>query len=484
MRWIPRVGEFAPTSKWRKPALSLAVLSFLSWAFEQAPEPTWQLLGTVCLLGTAISVYWVAVALRDGPSRALTDPFIVLLAASCMYYCVGPLMYVFGEPSSIDHAQGFFKIEPEDALRVTTMNLCGMSIMLLAGSFLDTSKAQVLAPGMRRLGRIPGTWFFWSFLAAGLTCKFYVYLVDTASEREVISGVYRALSNLTFAAAFVGLLQARTSRPLINATSLIAAGLDSAMGVLLFNKSQIVLPWLVVSFALYVRRPHYRRIVASVCLALISVAILSRPVSEARNALTRSAETTTGARLAIISDVADHTSEAISGIFGRICYTNPQVAAVSLYDAGDGGDDVELLLWVFLPRALFEEKPVITRAGSDFNKKILGKDTSSTGMGLFVNGYYNMGWLGLVAVSILSAWILGLFSAISRLVVEADALAAIPVVLLGMYCGFRVDGNFISDYLGTFAMILCPFLLMILVLRHGSIEALAERRSSSAVHQP
>jgi hypothetical protein len=141
------------------------------------------------------------------------------------------------------------------------------------------------------------------------------------------------------------------------------------------------------------------------------------------------------------------------------------VAAVDLYDSNDGGEDVKLLAWAFVPRAIVPTKPIMTRSGTDFNAKVTGSDSSSTGMGLFVSGYYNLGWIGLILASALAGWILAAFAAVSRAIVAANSIIMLPIALLGSFMAFRIDGHFVSDYVGTFGMVMVPFLIMLFAMR-------------------
>jgi hypothetical protein len=150
----------------------------------------------------------------------------------------------------------------------------------------------------------------------------------------------------------------------------------------------------------------------------------------------------------------------------------PQVAAVDLYRQGLGGDDVELVLWVLVPRFLFPEKPVITRGGTDFNAKITGSEASSTGVGWFISGFYNLGWFGVAAVSMVGGILMSLYAAVSRAILRCGSMFLLPIVLLGSFTAFRVDGNFASDVWGSFAMVMVPLLCVAFVVRPQSAVAM------------
>jgi hypothetical protein len=139
-------------------------------------------------------------------------------------------------------------------------------------------------------------------------------------------------------------------------------------------------------------------------------------------------------------------------VWSRFCYLPAQAAALDLHDAGQSENEFGLMGWVFLPRILFPEKPNITTNGPEFFAKVVGFYGSSSGQGIFVNGYYNLGWWGVIFVSIAVGCMLACTSALAAEIYRARAIIWLPMALLGSYMAFRIDGFFLSDYWGPFVM--------------------------------
>ena len=116
------------------------------------------------------------------------------------------------------------------------------------------------------------------------------------------------------------------------------------------------------------------------------------------------------------------------------------------------------LAWVIVPRLVAAAKAEGDEVVVGINAKITGYDSSSTGQGIFASGYYHGGPWGFVVASVLCGWILAQTSAISREIVARRALLLLPFCLLGLYMAFRIDGDFVADYAGTFVFILYPIL--------------------------
>ena len=91
----------------------------------------------------------------------------------------------------------------------------------------------------------------------------------------------------------------------------------------------------------------------------------------------------------------------------------------------------------------------MTRSAIDLTCKIDGTRTSSTGVGIFVDGYYNPGWFGMPASSLIYGFCLRLFSVIGRVVIEEGALLMLPLAFASIFFGIRTNGSVLADVLAT-----------------------------------
>jgi hypothetical protein len=71
---------------------------------------------------------------------------------------------------------------------------------------------------------------------------------------------------------------------------------------------------------------------------------------------------------------------------------------------------------------------------------------------VFVDGYYNLGWWGLIAVGIAVGGMLAWTSAFASVVYRARSTLWLPIALAGSLMAFRVDGSFLVDYWGLFVL--------------------------------
>jgi hypothetical protein len=167
-----------------------------------------------------------------------------------------------------------------------------------------------------------------------------------------------------------------------------------------------------------------------------------------------------------------------------LCYTPTQAASLDFQDQDNGGDGLELMVWVAVPRFLAPNKPQITRMFTELNEKISGSDLSATSPGIFASGYYHGGWFGMVLVSVLCGWILAQTSAIARAIYFQRAVLLVPLAMVGMLIAFRIDGDFVPDYLGAFMFILYPLVGAAVVLWIFGIGGIGRRTRSETADRP
>ena len=134
----------------------------------------------------------------------------------------------------------------------------------------------------------------------------------------------------------------------------------------------------------------------------------------------------------------------------RISYVNVMAWTVDQYDRGNPGHSVtENALWMFVPRALFPEKPLVAGIGRQITYLVTDADPeTSTGTTIFGEAYWNGGYGGLIVISFIVGSILGFLT-----IQSFNALTSLhPPAMLWVWAagimGERIDGFFLTDYIG------------------------------------
>jgi hypothetical protein len=131
----------------------------------------------------------------------------------------------------------------------------------------------------------------------------------------------------------------------------------------------------------------------------------------------------------------------------RLSYTNAAAFVVSRYDRGVPGDSMRDVLYSFIPRFLWPNKPLVLVGGE---LATLATDTigNSISCGYFAEVYWNFGWLGMLLLLPMGL----AFSVASRLalrVFDRGDWHYLPVLFLNLKTAIGVD-NFYVGFVGTF----------------------------------
>jgi len=155
----------------------------------------------------------------------------------------------------------------------------------------------------------------------------------------------------------------------------------------------------------------------------------------------------------------DAQLEAPQGWWSRLCYAPQQAFAIQEYDAGRPNSpwrDFELAL---IPRVIWPNKPLIT-PGINFSVLFDGNPYNNNAPTVLGEGYWYGGWLGLLMVSLYTGLFLGGVDRVSTEIVSRRSWLFMPLVFIGIKCGFRIDGFFSTEFLfGSVWYVLCAILI-------------------------
>lgn len=445
---------------WRPGAAELAVGVTALLSSQRLRDDDWWAPAAAIIASGLVLLPAMRRALRRRTEHVMADHLLVLCGAFILYYVLGALLIPLGPRDQAEHALSGYWLDVVLAMRVTAVNAVGLGLALISGSLCGTRWVSRLARRSVALGAgIPRHWVTVGFMFVGGITALYVLALDLGLHGDgggVVSGTVRALSNLALVAIVMAIAYRGPGNLGLGALAVLLAACLGAAGLLQLNKSAVLFPMAAV-FAGMAWRTSVRRVMAPAIVTLLAAFLLiGSPVGTARN--TASTTVDLGERTAILSASLAGQSPVASDDGGyqhwaRFSYLGPQSAAIDMYDSGRGGDDYTKLGWVFLPRALFPGKPIITASSREFYYRLSGSETSSTGQGVFVSGYYDLGWVGAAVVGVVVGLILSCTSAFALEVFRAGAMLWLPVAVMGSFMAFRIDGNFLADYWGPFAFI-------------------------------
>lgn len=432
----------------------------------------WLASGAWCVAAAAPLVIALKRSTQSGIQILLTDHLVMLCLAYLIYFVAGTSLLSLGPQAQIDFALTYYDIDAMDAMRVNAVNSIGFGVLIIAAVFSNTNfLGGLVSRAAFGLEKIPSEVVILAFLVIGLFASVSVAAVDLFPSDAIVDGGIRVLAKFCLIAIYLGIVYSGPAEKMLRMASVATAILLAFFGLILFNKTEVLLPMgiLAVAFSIKYRSPKI--LVGGLISLLVVFVLIGNAVAWGRNTYVYSGGNVVASRLYNLvdgfSEGSDLTTEGEYHAWARICYTPSQVAGMNFYENGNGGSDFELIPWLVVPRAFAENKPIISGSGEGVHTKITGNVGSSTGLGIFVSGYYNMGWFGLVAASLMCGWIVAQTSRVALEIISRRVTAMLPFAFIGVYIAFRVDGNFVIDFIGLFIYLLIAIFAISLVCGPG-----------------
>ena len=434
--------------------ISLGIFA-LTLSFQLATDD-WIYHGSLCICGLTFLLIYFLKYRKIFLENILSDLRIMFTSSFALYFLIGALFIPFGNEISKERLFLIFNFSANEALKADALNFIGFGLAIFS-SFLPLSMLNNLTSKIvLNCRKINFNSAIFIILLIAIPCKIYVFLHDTNYSSEAISFIWRNLAKMSYIAIFLFVLRQNNN---ISFPNFFILGLTIAlsfMGIVTYSKADILLPIFSYLGAIALKRRSIMMpiFIAVFCLFIISTiggALLqSRSVDRLDN---QSNNVKAQNFLEFYSNSDDVSDEYKYSAWNRLSYISAQSAAISLYDSGYGSNEYKMIPWLFVPRFLYWNKPITSSAGAELYTKMTGFVGSSTGEGVFANGYYNLGWIGFILGSMLCGLLIGQLSKMTSIIVASESYIMYPFVFFGLFLAFRIDGTIVVDYLGPFIFI-------------------------------
>ena len=446
---------------WWKLGVFQLFLSLIGLIFaSQIDDDSWQILAVFLIISGISLLPFIYRAINRPAPVVVADHLFVLTIAYFVYFIFGALLLPMGTKEEVDFALSYYPINAHTALEVAIVNTFGFGLALIAGALAPRRLVLQLGNSALRIGnKIPLSVVIALFLIVGTYAYYHVLNFDfNPKPGEVMAGTWRSLTNLLLVSIILAGAYSGKGASIYRVLAICFTVIQVVVGFLMLNKSQALLPIVAISIG-YGWRLGVRKIaLPSIAALTIAFLLIASPVSSVRNTYGLDTYINLDTRIDVLwSLLSSPRTNSINNEYfpwARLCYTPAQAAGMMLYESGSGGYDFEKIGWVFLPRFLFPDKPIISSAGADLHYKISGYMNSSAGLGVFVDGYYNYGLIGVVFSSLIVGLILSCTTIFANLIIKKSALLWLPLALSGDYMAYRIDGFLVGDYIGPFSLLL------------------------------
>jgi hypothetical protein len=166
--------------------------------------------------------------------------------------------------------------------------------------------------------------------------------------------------------------------------------------------------------------------------------------------------------------------------WSRFNYTPVQHTLMQDYDSNRGGDTFGQLHWMFVPRFLAPQKPILD-FGARVTEVIFGHRNSSTGTTIFGEAYWNGGWLFVVWSAFCAGVMVFIVSLVCLWLFGQNSIVAWSVGFLGMLMAMLVQNLFTSGFVASVVAFLCLALGSAVALRAGRARRGYAKRAISPV---
>jgi len=386
----------------------------------------------------------------------------IFLFSFWFYFIFGSSLLVFGSDELISNTKNIYSVDIKTVLRINSINSIGLSIVLLTISFINISWPINIMGRLKKEIKYFDPMGHRSLIVAILFCFtsfVYTFLISIAYvEKIFLFGIFQIFQHAGIGFGLVFFYYKGRYRILICFIVAVYFFLYTISGIYFSNKSLLAAPIVFLTTIFFIKINSFKLLT----ILFIGFYFLFQTLG-GYTSYNRSYNNDTKFTNIINLNDSKHTYS----LWDRLNYTSSQAAAVELYNQGDGGDSLKNIFWLFVPRFLNKDKPDVSKSGSKFASKFREHSGSRDSPGVIIEGYYNYGWIGLILVSTLIGLILKIYSILIKEIIDNKIYAFYFLIFSGIWTCFRIDGLFITDYLGQlilflYFIILLNFFLIIL----------------------
>lgn len=451
--------------------LTIAGLCFLCFALLLLDDPTmlyfWNasILFAICLC-ILISVY----KLVQNEPEIVWTPILWYTFTFGVYFGFGSMVILFGPHQTIEYINETYPTDQNTLLKITALNLTGFLITLssfLAVSFVLPQNNPT--PINEETNLRQAQFFAILFLVIGVSVRYvfvfpYVFgltnfiLPSAISQLEVL---------LLISIVLISYLRVKTRGWLWSSLFAILLPLEAAASLLTYSKLAFLTMPIAAVLGSFLAHKNIFKLSVSGIFIIVAYTYISPLISGSRiefenhtQEAAASPFTTRWKVLQIVATKQDEQSEfeesedkVPMGWWSRLCYTNVQ--SFALYEISVGSEFYTYEKWpyFFIPRLLMPDKPQMTDDGADFTERIHGTRTSSTGLGLYMEGYWNGGIFGFVIFSTYMGLVLAFLSRQSLFFVLQRKWLYLPLSFMSVRLGINGPVEwFFSGFVGSMVL--------------------------------
>jgi hypothetical protein len=393
----------------------------------------------------------------------LLDARCIVLLAFLVYNIFGPSILVFGSDEQIDNEQNLYFVSADLALKINSMNLIGLSIAFFLSSTIKLSWAIKLITFLTK----PNKYLKFSTPKSIIAVTIFFIILQIYSVKINLTIINQPIFGSVFSSWFIFITAGSIFMLILHESnkfyflifSIFLLCLNIICGLLLFNKTVIVASILSFSFAYALRKNSIKIIILVFPLIFFLFSFIGNlSQNYAQTYATQKYENKNiidillyrkdivlnKTNYVLIDEVENYNT------WSRFNLMNTQGAAIDFYDKGNGSELYKEALWFLIPRILNKEKPNLSLSDKELFEKITNTVGSHKSAGIFLDGYYNLGWTGVV----ISSTIFGFFILIASIIIKIIYFQRIYVLFFFLFFILLSLTNIDKNFLYYFSSII------------------------------
>ncbi len=453
-------SKFTPSTRFvRSPSLLPAVVTMALNAvvcLYAANHPSTATVGVLNIVAPIVlvvvcGVQSLQIVFRD--SLLIWAPVTWFLAASAVYFGLGPLAYIVGGPETLAYLDSFYPVDPIALIKTNALNCIGIGLILTAIEVynrLRPLRIQNTDDSMQGRYLKRAAIFF---VGVGVALK---YLIILPYSFGVVSFVLPGFIVVTGNFTTVGIIliwfvALRFDRRWLPGACVFSA-VEAAVALITFSKLSCITVIFGMTIGAFMAVRRVSILVAGAALSLTLYGVLLEPIAGARLFATDRGAAVAGRYDSLREGyVSAKAPTSVQSFWTRICFSNAQAFAMAEYEKGRPGATLAYLPYIFVPRFIMPNKPIMN-FGPTFNEAVTGHSGAST-PGIFGEAYWNHGWLGVIAWCIYIGVLFAAFSEISVKKIGAHDVRWLPCAFAAIFMGCTpADCWLLSSYMGSVAI--------------------------------
>ena len=464
-------------------------ISVIFLQFFFVPHPNYEMLNIgifSSILIYHVVYFFILVKIEENFRFILFTPLFWYKLVSLLFFGVGPLVYYFGSDLTIAIINIYYIVTDEILFRISVIYLFVIILTDILFLFQDT-----LLPFKkeREAKNINKELLLFISLSIGIISKYFLILPSFMEIIPPPPGIFHAMSNLMYVSLFLLYNLGEEKNSIYKTLFYLILSVEIFSSFLLLSKESLILPVMFAAFTIFFHKKNLKNLVIIGLVGFILYALVIQNLFLILRTAPEMTKNDTGFQIKSV--------EQLTGVFNslqddgyylgsyqawweRLSMAVYQGYAIEAYDNDLNGTTFGTMKFIIVPRFLYPEKPNLNY-GHIYNHLITNvyneRVPNSVAPGIFIEAFWNGGWIYLTIVIFYFSILLFYFS---RLIIKNMKEKNYLILIIGMnaiYLGRSMDdwfvaryGSFILTMLITYIFIITIYYIFEIILKTVAIE--------------